>query len=429
CCHKQCSSQVLTDCDMKKIISRSGDHLLHPTLTERQTEVVVVAAACKRAATDSLDCRPRKIIRREIRNCDFILKPDAKNISKGMYRAKRKLLPALPKTGEEVMEQFANEMAIKTSRGELFSFPMMDSGILIFTCDTNLRLLAECETIIADGTFDYAPDKFVQMYTMHGNTMGHNVPLAYCCLPNKKGPTYAAMLAALKNLANDRLGVELKPSYIHVDFEDAPLAAFRNSFPSAEIRACKFHFAQNLIKRIRANKTLLSSYRKRESETGQWLRAFIALPNLPPHVAPDAFVELYSCVPSGSLHSFSDYVLNRYIESTRYPPSLWARAPTLDDITTTNTAESFHSRYNDDHSSSHPNIHVTLQSLLDLQEETYLTDRTIRAGIWGKAKRETVHIREKIVALYDKFDKETISVSKYLFAVGDAIAESKVRTN
>ncbi|KAK3931068.1 E3 ubiquitin-protein ligase TTC3 [Frankliniella fusca] len=139
-----------------------------------------------------------------------------------MYRAKRKLLPVLPKTGQEAVDQFRADIIVP--------------------------LLAECDILIADGTFDYAPDKFVQMYTFHGNKMGHNVRLAYCCLPNKKGATYVAMLEALKNLVREKVGVELVPKRILVDFEDAALAGFRKCFPGIETRACKFHFSQNLMK-------------------------------------------------------------------------------------------------------------------------------------------------------------------------------------
>ncbi|KAE8743928.1 hypothetical protein FOCC_FOCC009391 [Frankliniella occidentalis] len=391
CCVNKCAAQVTTDSALSRILRKRGEHV-HDALSDRDKEVVVVSAACKRAATEALDSRPRKIIRREIRNCDHILKPDTKRIAQTMYRAKRKLLPTLPKSGKEVIDQFREDITVETSRNELFSFPIESSGVLIFTCETNLRLLAECDTILADGTFDYAPDQFAQMYTIHGNKMGHNVRLAYCCLPNKKGDTYVAMLEALKNLVREKVGVELKPARILADFEDAPLAAFRKCFPDCEIRACKFHFSQNLMKRIRACKSMLAAYRKPESEIGQWLRAMNALPNLSPSEVPDAFVDLLSCAPAttGVLHIFSDYVLSTYIETKRFPPSLWARAPVLDDPTTTNAAESFHSHYNQDHTSAHPNIHVTLQALLDQQEETYLLERTIRA-----AKERAKKDREK----------------------------------
>ncbi|KAE8738881.1 hypothetical protein FOCC_FOCC015628 [Frankliniella occidentalis] len=95
---------------------------------------------------------------------------------------------------------------------------------------------------------------------------------------------------------------------------------------------------------------MLGLYRKADSETGKWLRAFNGLPCLPPAMVPDAFAELMSEAPesSGLLHVFADSILSTYIETKRYPPSLWAREPCMDDPTTTNAAESFHSTYNSD---------------------------------------------------------------------------------
>lgn len=111
-----------------------------------------------------------------------------------------------------------------------------------------LRLLAECDTWIGDGTFEFAPDKFAQMYSIHGFTKGFNVRLAYFCLPNKKTKSYVTMFEMLKRLTLERTGLTLKPKTILLDFEDAPMSAVRQCFPGTTIRACRFHFSQNLTK-------------------------------------------------------------------------------------------------------------------------------------------------------------------------------------
>ena len=68
----------------------------------------------------------------------------------------------------------------------------------IFSC--HFRLLADCDTWIGDGTFELAADKFKQMYTIHGYTLGHTVPLVSFCLRDKKAGTYDAMLQMLQRL-------------------------------------------------------------------------------------------------------------------------------------------------------------------------------------------------------------------------------------
>ncbi|KAK3916288.1 Angiotensin-converting enzyme-like protein Ace3, partial [Frankliniella fusca] len=275
CCQKMCTAQLVTDANMSRILRERGEHE-HSALTDRQREVCLVSTtACKRAAAETLDCRPRKIVRREMKNTDHILKPDVKRILKRMSDVKRKSLPTLPKTGEQ--------------------------------------MLSECETWLADGTFEFAPDKFthtvkklllinskMQLYSIHGHNKGHNVRLAYACLPDKKGPTYVALFEYLKSLARERVGEELRPAHFLEDFEDATLSAIRECFPGADIRACRFHFTQNCIKRIRAHKSLLSRNRLADSETGKWLRAFNGLPCLPPAMVPDAFAELIGCAPEST---------------------------------------------------------------------------------------------------------------------------------
>jgi len=69
----------VTNSGLTKIESKRGEHL-HDALTDREREVVVVSAACKRTATECLGTRPRKILRREIMNSDHILKPDTKKV-------------------------------------------------------------------------------------------------------------------------------------------------------------------------------------------------------------------------------------------------------------------------------------------------------------------------------------------------------------
>ncbi len=55
---------------------------MHSPLTDREQEKVVVSAACKRAAVGTYDCRPRKIIRKEVVGTEHLLKPDTVNVSK-----------------------------------------------------------------------------------------------------------------------------------------------------------------------------------------------------------------------------------------------------------------------------------------------------------------------------------------------------------
>ena len=143
-------------------MSSRGEHK-HAELTALKREVVVVvAAACKRAASESLECKPRDIIRPKLKDANVIDKPNSKRVRvissgddnslfvpcpshvaclqiiRSIYRAKRKVLPTLPKSGAEAVAQFETLQAM-TAKNEKFSFVDVQTGIIAFTCATNLR--------------------------------------------------------------------------------------------------------------------------------------------------------------------------------------------------------------------------------------------------------------------------------------------------
>lgn len=91
----------------------------------------------------------------------------------------------------------------------------------------------------------------------------------------------------------------------------------------------------------------------------------------------------------------------------------------MNEPTTTNAAESFHSRYNYDHTAAHPNIHVTVQALLDQQEETYLIERTIRAGIGATLRPERIRMQEQTIEKWESYQNQEISLAEYVTFVGN----------
>lgn len=75
-----------------------------------------------------------------------------------------------------------------------------------------------------------------------------------------------------------------------------------------------------------------------------------------------------SLCPLGQRDKMSDYLTDRYItEGSTFPPTTWAWCSL-----TTNCCESFYSHQSTDSSSPHPNIHVFVKALLDIQRLTYI---------------------------------------------------------
>jgi len=53
-------------------------------------------------------------------------------------------------------------------KGEQFVYLSNDENILILTCPKNLIVLCNTQHIVfGDGTFDYCPNLFNQLYTIH----------------------------------------------------------------------------------------------------------------------------------------------------------------------------------------------------------------------------------------------------------------------
>lgn len=65
-----------------------------------------------------------------------------------------------------------------------------ESGIVMFLCKSNLEFLAELDTVYRDGTFEYWPKFFLQMFSIHGHKTDHYVPLVVFLLLNKRKDTY-----------------------------------------------------------------------------------------------------------------------------------------------------------------------------------------------------------------------------------------------
>jgi hypothetical protein len=86
----------------------------------------------------------------------------------------------LPKSREDVHTAL-DGMTIETSKSEnICLINDQESGIIIFSCTSNLRVLCtQVEEIFIDGTFKCCAKYFEQLYTVHGFRNGHYVPLIF----------------------------------------------------------------------------------------------------------------------------------------------------------------------------------------------------------------------------------------------------------
>jgi hypothetical protein len=101
--------------------------------------------------------------------------------------------------------------------------------ILIFVNKENLVHLKNSSTWLADGTFYSSPRGFLIVYVLYCNIFDKHFPILYCLLQNKSYTSYEKMFSIIKSLTNGR-----GPRYMIMDFETAPLNAFKSNFCSTK---------------------------------------------------------------------------------------------------------------------------------------------------------------------------------------------------
>jgi hypothetical protein len=221
---------------------------------------------------------------------------DMEYIRKNIYNARRAKLPPLPKNLKDVQEAL-DSMSVKTIYEEEFLILNdRNNEIVIFSCFANLKFLCSVDTIYVDGTFDYYPKYFYQLFTVHGYKNGQYVPLVFALLPSKKTATYTTFLSVLINECL-KFDFVLKPKKVVADFEKAIHLAIRTVFPECEIEGCLFHLKQAWYRKI-LELGLSGEYKNSVSPIGKWLKYLFGLPYVAPEDVGEVFCfELMSMKP------------------------------------------------------------------------------------------------------------------------------------
>ena len=128
------------------------------------------------------------------------------------------------------------------------------------------------------------------------------------------------------------------------------LNAFRSTFPSLAIYACRFHSGQALWRNIQRRS-------HRWLQIWNWSRPLATSSyglSIPNDVSGAFAFDIMFCSPtSDKCDKFGDYFCSAYLETTVFPPSLWAQIPS-DVRGANNGPESFHRHFNAQFTSPHP---------------------------------------------------------------------------
>ena len=214
---------------------------------------------------------------------------------------------------------------------------------------SDLRLIpADGAVLYADGTFQYAPRFFKQMYSFSIFKDGSYIPIAHFLVQNKTSKTYKTVLDMFMKECS-AVGVDLKASlsfgHIMIDFEIAMLNAIKEKL-QCKVVGCRFHLGQSWQRQI-GKKGLATHYTNKDSPEGSWLRGLFGLSLIPDLIVGRVF-ERYCKTPKGKsnlLKDFQSYMRETYTnEDALFPAEMWAG---LTGHTTNNGAEAFHRHFGD----------------------------------------------------------------------------------
>jgi hypothetical protein len=257
--------------------------------------------------------------------------------------------------------------------------------LLVFGADTELTTLFHSEYIIADGTFEMAPDSSYQLYTLHGLLCGEGIPLVWALLPNKTRATYVEMFSAIQQAFLKRFS-HLRPPSRRVfltDFELAAIDAIKEVFPSDVTKGCTFHFRQALNRNIGII-GLSKEYASEDTMVRNWVTQIMGLTLLPAVFVSTAWNVLrhppesaYPDVATKMQH-FSQYFQNTWMEGS-FPVTLWNHYDNTGPRTT-NLAEGWHNGLNSTFGTPHPSASTFLNWLQGAQYLVQAREIQLNAG-------------------------------------------------
>ena len=274
--------------------------------------------------------------------------PTVHSLDSSLYRHRRKRLPPMPATIDDV--SLTGEWS-KTLGGQRFLVKSEDNVHVLATND-NIKLLAESEELYMDGTFKSSPRLFHQVYTIHVFKHGKQFPLVYCLLPGKSQIIYAKLFAILSD-AMDNLMLQPQFQRVTSDFELAMIQAVKAQFSFVSVKGCFFHYAQAIWRKVQ---TLgLQDEYKSNPDLNEMVSKMLALSLCPIQFVRVSWSSIKSAAPQ--VHNIDE--LCKYYEDTwlngSFPIASWNHYAT-EGPRTNNHVEGWHKKLNVAAGKTHPNV-------------------------------------------------------------------------
>ena len=261
-----------------------------------------------------------------------------------LYSVRKSILPPIPTSLSSI--EIPRDIHF-TNTNQPFSFRNSPTPhkIIAFASEPALKILSENHHWNADGIFRTSPALLTQVYYIHVFDEYSMKPVVYACCEDKSEVGYDYIFRSLVGYAAEKKFV-LNSTSILIDFEQTAVNTINDVFPRTSVKACHFHFAQNVWKRIK--KCDLTKLSKQENILRQIVN-IISLPVIPRD-------ELNRCMEriidellniNTKFDKLTNYIVNNYIDDARFPFDIWNYFDSLgQQLSTNNDLEGYHRQLN-----------------------------------------------------------------------------------
>ncbi|CAD5229864.1 unnamed protein product [Bursaphelenchus xylophilus] len=277
------------------------------------------------------------------------------------------------KNGKDVSSVERNGVGNEQLPNKIIQYVQTDENkepmVIMANCHT-LRSLLECDYITCDGTFNYSPRGFSQVYNIRAVfTEFPTKQIAYCgaifFLASKKESTYVKAFEELNKALKREFGRTLESKPVITDEELAAINGIKKVFPSLKHFLCYVHLCRNVLKHMRQ---VIPARYLELPQVKNWRYKIYGLAFVPKRVMKRAIHELAKeaellPIPNANseeIFDFTNYVatLSERITNTFYENTEVGR--------TGNNAEGFHSgldrRF---HNNNHPMVALAVSTFTD----------------------------------------------------------------
>jgi len=329
--------------------------------TEVDKSVLLVKSTLKRKAADMSEGGNKDIYNRVLsQNPEVQGELSFPQLEPSMRRARKETLPTNPTSIKEAITKLEDRENHPFSEVYIGTVNYESSSAVLLGNLSQIKLMAESSSAFVDATFSIVPkgldQEFHQLLIFQIEFKNVVIPVVSALMESKNQGLYEAVFQKIKELAPNFL-----PQNLMADFELGMQNSLKKVWNDGDVRGCRFHFGQALMRKI-GNLKLIKDYRSNRL-VRKWLRKSMAMCTLPSEKIQLAWSQ--HCM---GLVAFNGDLRKKLNIFRRYFERFWMKNVTpqcfsVFGITnkTNNFSESFNSAIKKSFKVSHPGFWVFFQ--------------------------------------------------------------------